>query len=51
VLALGGVTPDRTREILKTGAWGVAAVSAIGSAPDVTRAAAEFRDAILENCT
>ncbi len=50
-LALGGVTPGRTQEILKTGAWGVAAVSAIGSAPDVTRAAAEFREAILENCT
>jgi thiamine monophosphate synthase len=50
-LALGGVTPGRTQEILKSGAWGVAAVSAIGSAPDVARAASEFREAILENST
>ena len=48
-LALGGVTPGRTREILRAGAWGVAAVSAIGAAPDVVRAAGEFREAILEN--
>jgi len=47
-LALGGVTPERTHEILKAGAWGVAAISAIGAAPDVARAAGEFRTAILE---
>lgn len=49
VLALGGLTPARTREVLEAGAWGVAAVTAIGAAPDVEGAAMEFRNAILEN--
>ncbi len=49
VLALGGLTPARTREVLEAGAWGVAAVTAIGAAPDVELAAREFRNAILEN--
>jgi thiamine-phosphate pyrophosphorylase len=47
-LALGGVTAERTREILGAGAWGVAAVSAIGAACDIRGAAAEFRRAITE---
>jgi len=41
-LALGGVTPARAPEVLAAGAWGVAAVSAIGAAPDPERAAREF---------
>lgn len=45
-LALGGVTPGRAEEILQAGAWGVAAVSALGAAPDVGRAARAFREAI-----
>ena len=49
VLALGGLTPARTREVLEAGAWGVAAISAIGAAPDVEVAAMEFWKAILEN--
>jgi thiamine-phosphate pyrophosphorylase len=52
VLALGGVTPARTGEILQAGAWGVAAVSAIGAAPDPARAAGEFQSTLstlLEN--
>jgi thiamine-phosphate pyrophosphorylase len=48
-LALGGVTPGCAEEILKAGAWGVAAVSAIGAAPDVGRAATEFREVIQSN--
>lgn len=48
-LALGGLTPGRTREVLEAGAWGVAAVAAIGAAPDVELAAREFRNALLEN--
>ena len=47
-LALGGVTAARTREILEAGAWGVAAVSAIGAAPDISQAAAGFNKAIME---
>ncbi len=49
VLALGGLTPARTREVLEAGAWGIAAVAAIGAAPDVELAATEFRKTILEN--
>ncbi|MCH6563039.1 MAG: thiamine phosphate synthase [Myxococcales bacterium] len=49
VLALGGLTPARTCEVLQAGAWGVAAVTAIGAAADVELAATEFRNAILEN--
>ena len=48
-LALGGVTPGHTEEILRAGAWGVAAVSAIGAAPDVAVAASAFREVLLEN--
>lgn len=47
-LGLGGVTPERTRGILKTGAWGVAAVSAIGAVPNVAGAAESFARAIQE---
>lgn len=48
VLALGGVTPARTDGILSSGAWGVAAVSALGAADDLRRAARAFRAAIEE---
>jgi thiamine-phosphate pyrophosphorylase len=42
VLALGGVTAARAAEVCAAGAWGVAAVSAIGAAADPERAAREF---------
>lgn len=48
VLGLGGVTPARTEGILKSGAWGVAAVSALGAAKNLRRAARAFRVAIEE---
>ncbi|MEE9281629.1 MAG: thiamine phosphate synthase [Myxococcota bacterium] len=48
VLALGGLTPQRTRDVLGAGAWGVAAISAIGAAPDVAAAAREFGNAVKE---
>lgn len=48
VVALGGLTPGRTREILKAGAGGAAAVSAIGAAPDVAEAARAFSEAMTE---
>ena len=41
-LALGGLTPLRTAEVLDAGAWGVAAVTALGAAEDPARAAGEF---------
>ncbi len=46
VLALGGLTPERTAEVMRAGAWGVATVSGIGAAPDVERAARDFRLAV-----
>jgi len=52
-LALGGVTPGRTRGILGTGAWGIAAVGALGAAARVTEAAQAFRHSLPEStsCT
>lgn len=48
VLGLGGVTASRAAEVIRSGAWGVAAVSAIGAAPDVEEAAGEMRRMIEE---
>jgi thiamine monophosphate synthase len=48
VLALGGITAERVREVVDAGAWGVAVVSAIGAAPNVEQAAQEMRRAIEE---
>ena len=48
-LALGGVTPARTPEVLEAGAWGVAAVTAIGAAPRVDVAAKEFQQSLVES--
>ncbi len=47
-LALGGVTGDRIPDVLKAGAWGVAAVSALGGAADVEAAAREMTARIGE---
>jgi thiamine-phosphate pyrophosphorylase len=48
VLALGGVTAERCAEALRAGAHGVAAVAALGAAPDPEAAAREFRRALRE---
>jgi thiamine-phosphate pyrophosphorylase len=48
VLALGGLRPSRVSGALGAGAWGVAAVSALGAAADVEGAAREFTAALLE---
>ena len=42
VIAIGGVTPARTPQCLEAGAWGVAAISALWMAHDVTAAADAF---------
>ncbi|MSR06730.1 MAG: thiamine phosphate synthase [Gemmatimonadetes bacterium] len=42
VIAIGGVTPQRVRECVDAGAWGVAAVSALWLARDPSAAAAEM---------
>jgi thiamine-phosphate pyrophosphorylase len=49
-LALGGVTAETTGEVLNAGAWGVAAVSALGAAPDVAAAARSFRATLEQAC-
>ena len=46
LLALGGVTPERTGECLGAGAHGVAAISAVWDAPQPLEALAAFADAL-----
>lgn len=48
VLAVGGVTLERVPEVLATGADGVAVVSAIVCAPDVTAATRAFLEVLAE---
>jgi thiamine-phosphate diphosphorylase len=48
-LALGGITPERVPEVLAQGAWGVAAVSAIGAAADASAATRDFQRTIRES--
>ncbi len=43
VIAIGGITPARVVDVLAAGAWGVAILSAIVCADDVTAATAAFR--------
>jgi thiamine-phosphate diphosphorylase len=42
VLAIGGVTAERVFEVLSTGAYGIAAISAVWHAPDPVHAAQEL---------
>lgn len=46
VIAIAGITPDRVGPCLDAGAWGVAVMTAVTTAPDVVAAAARFREAI-----
>lgn len=46
VLAIGGVTPERVREVLAAGAAGVAVISAILAAEDPARATRRFLEAL-----
>jgi len=45
VLGIGGITAERARDVRGVGAFGVAVIAAILSAPDVERAARELVDA------
>ena len=51
VLALGGLTVTRVAEVLAAGAFGVAAVAALGAAPDPEAAAREFRRALADEAS
>ena len=44
VLAIGGITPDRVAEVVKTGAAGVATISAVLGAADMAAAVGELRN-------
>ncbi|MEM1118019.1 MAG: thiamine phosphate synthase [Bacteroidota bacterium] len=46
VVAIAGITPERVASCLDAGAWGVAVMTAVTTAPDVTAAAAAFREAV-----
>jgi thiamine-phosphate pyrophosphorylase len=46
VIAIGGITPDRVAEVRRAGAHGVAAISAILSAPSPADATRRFLDAL-----
>jgi thiamine-phosphate diphosphorylase len=46
VVAIGGVTPSRVREVLEAGAFGVAAVSGIWQDPDPAGAATRYLAAL-----
>ena len=46
VIAIAGVTPERVGPCLDAGAWGVAVMTAVSTAPDPGAAAAAFRRAI-----
>ena len=46
VLAIAGVTPERVGPCLEAGAWGVAVMTAVTTAPDPAAATAAFREAL-----
>lgn len=46
VYAIGGITPERARSCLNTGARGVAVISAVLAAPDIPSAVAAFKEAM-----
>ena len=46
VLAIAGVTPGRVGPCLEAGAWGVAVMTAVSTAPDPAAATAAFREAL-----
>lgn len=48
VIAIAGVTVARVPELLAAGAWGVAVVGAVYSAPDPAAAVTAFLEAIGE---
>lgn len=42
IFAIGGITADRTEEVIRAGADGVAVISAILKAPDISQAVTDF---------
>lgn len=48
VYAIGGITPERARQAVKAGAWGVAAIGAIWRTPDAGQAARTLLESLAE---
>lgn len=48
VFALGGINPHNATEALKAGAYGIAVITSVFSAPDPAKAAGEMIDSIRE---
>ncbi len=46
VIAIAGITPERVRPCLEAGAWGIAVMTAISTAPDPSAATSAFRHEI-----
>lgn len=46
VVAIGGITPERVAACLGAGAWGVAVMTAVTTAADVSAATARFREEV-----
>jgi thiamine-phosphate pyrophosphorylase len=46
IFAVGGITPDRAREVRRAGAYGVAVISSILTAPRIAQAAQDLLGAI-----
>ncbi|MEK7384887.1 MAG: thiamine phosphate synthase, partial [candidate division NC10 bacterium] len=46
VIAIGGITPERVREVRRAGAWGVAVISAILTADSPAEATRCFLEAL-----
>jgi thiamine-phosphate pyrophosphorylase len=47
IIAIGGINHNNVSEVIKSGANGVAVISAIVSAPDIAKATRELKNTIL----
>ncbi len=46
IFAIGGMTPERARQCIKRGAWGVAAMSDLLTAPNIGERLGEYKEAM-----
>ncbi|HJJ48962.1 MAG TPA: thiamine phosphate synthase [Methanocorpusculum sp.] len=48
ILGIGGINKTNVREVIKAGLDGIAVISAVVSAPDITKAALDLKEIVLE---
>jgi thiamine monophosphate synthase len=48
IVGIGGITPDRAREVVEAGAWGVAVLSGVWEATDAATATARYLSALSD---